>query len=384
LTEEEKERNALFKKNLSEAATTGGENELPLKFKYGNGTISKRIRKNKDGTTYTYWQARYFVNGEQKTVTAKTEKECVAKLKEIREQYTQPKQNGKNSKKYGDITYGEFLEIWLTTYKKPNLEVSSYKVLSGKIRKHVIPTLGKLKLRKITSSEIRNFLNSYAVGSTRDELKINIKDSFNAAMLEPYNLKKNPAADIKLSRHKRKHHRALTFAEQTLIIENTPPKYRQAFVFMMCTGVRIGEFIALTANDIDYDNMVITISKTYERSTGKIKPYTKTKEKRSISFTEKLTEIVAFENIFNKFNYSSISKILFAVTKKLNIADISPHSLRSTFASVCNYARIPSKYIQDWLGHANISMTMDTYTNLLGRGTSIILEYIKNLCDNLF
>jgi integrase len=386
LTEEEKERNALFnQENLSEAATTGGENELPLKFKYGNGTISKRSRENKDGTTYHYWQARYFVNGEQKTVTAKTEKECAAKLKAIREKYTIPKQNAANgNKKYGDITYGEFLEIWLTTYKKPNLEASSYKVISGKIRKHVIPTLGKLKLRKITSSEIRDFLNTYSVGSTRDELKIYIKDSFNAAMLEPYNLKKNPVADIKLSKHKLKHHRALTFTEQKILLEKSEPKYGAVFYFLFCTGLRISEFLALNPKtDIDLENNIIRINKTYEMSTKKIKSYTKTKRDRKIQFIpelfDKISEILGDRELFGQYTYSQIYDYIKAVSEENNIADASLHSTRSTFASVLHHIGMPYKYVQNWLGHEKADMTLDVYTEILGKGTSPVLEYFIKL-----
>jgi integrase len=383
------ERQLLFKnENLSEAAKAGGENELPPKLKHGNGTISKRTRKNKNGTLYTYWQARYFANGRQETVTAKTEAECLKKLKEIREKHTKTEQNGeKRGGKHSDITYGEFLETWLTTYKKPNWEESSYITISGQIRSHVIPKLGKLKLRKITATDIRAFLNGYPAGSTRNKLKIYLKDSFNAATSEPYNLKKNPVAEIKLSKSKEKHHRPLTFAEQQIILDKAEPKDRAAFLFLMCTGLRIGEFLVLNKSDIDFENNVVRINKTLELSTRKIKNYTKTKNDRYVQILPKLlveiNRILNGNEFFGQYSYANLRYRLKIITERNGIKDVSLHSLRSTFASVLHHIGTPYKYVQKWLGHTAADMTLNVYTDLLGKGASQVLDYLRNLKNSL-
>ena len=56
------------------------------KLKYGNGSISPRCRKRKDGTERRYYQGRIYIDGEQKTVYANTQAECYVKLKKLREE----------------------------------------------------------------------------------------------------------------------------------------------------------------------------------------------------------------------------------------------------------------------------------------------------------
>lgn len=64
----------------------GGDDDL-RKLKYGEGSITLRTRRNKDGTERRFWQGRYFVDGRQRSVYGRTQAECLAKLKQLKEEY---------------------------------------------------------------------------------------------------------------------------------------------------------------------------------------------------------------------------------------------------------------------------------------------------------
>jgi len=50
--------------------------------------------------------------------------------------------------------------------------------------------------------------------------------------------------------------------------------------------------------------------------------------------------------------------------KKADITDRGQHALRHTFATRCIEAGVPAIVLRDWMGHANISVTLDTYADV--------------------
>ena len=116
------------------------------KRKAGEGTL--RLRK--DGR----WEGRIVVdydeNGKPKTknVTAKTKAECLKKLESLKE-----KCGVVTGKATPEMPFGDWLDLWYKTYSKPNIRITTQLSYENRIYLHIIPSIGKIPLNKLTQRE---------------------------------------------------------------------------------------------------------------------------------------------------------------------------------------------------------------------------------------
>lgn len=153
----------------------------------------------------------------------------------------------------------------------------------------------------------------------------------------------------------------------------------------LCTGLRIGEWCALTWDDIDVDNGVIYVRRTIQRiyivdegvkRTELIIDTPKTKNSiRDIPMTTDLLRILKpLKKVVNKEyfvltndekpteprTYRNYYKRLM---KKLEIPDLKFHGLRHSFATRCIEGKCDYKTVSVILGHSNISTTLNLYVH---------------------
>jgi integrase len=160
--------------------------------------------------------------------------------------------------------------------------------------------------------------------------------------------------------------------------------YKAVFWVMVCSGVRVGEFIALDfSKDINYTDGEIFVSKSADIHTGEIStPKTETST-RHIPFVKPLLpylrQLKEFQANGGKFTYPMISCHFKRLYNRLKLLGYNLHSFRHTFISLCYYVGMREKYIQEYAGHATLEMTMNTYTSILKHGFSPFLDYFKEL-----
>ncbi len=113
----------------------------------GNGEGS--IRRRTDGR----WEGRYTVHTaegrQQKTVYGKTRKEAAAKLTEA----MAGRENGLVFDA-GKLTVGDHLERWLDDVVKPSASHRTYSTNAQQVRTHIVPTLGRIKLKGLRKAQI--------------------------------------------------------------------------------------------------------------------------------------------------------------------------------------------------------------------------------------
>lgn len=165
---------------------------------------------------------------------------------------------------------------------------------------------------------------------------------------------------------------AITFSQQKQILKRIQDeRYKNFFVFCCCTGVRVCEALSIKVKDIDKKNKVIKI--TLQDSKTK-------KHKRQVPF---LPELLDGYNLKGKLLFEDITddgskQFFYKLYKELGF-DLSRHSTRHTFVSICQHLKVNPEKIQNWVGHTDLKMTNNTYTHKLNKGTSPILEYLKKL-----
>ena len=78
-----------------------------------------------------------------------------------------------------------------------------------------------------------------------------------------------------------------------------------------------------------------------------------------------------------------VSNYFCRICKKAHIEPRGQHALRHTFATRCIEAGIPPVVLKKWLGHSDIHITLDTYTDVFSElndgSVNLLDDYLKNL-----
>jgi integrase len=163
------------------------------------------------------------------------------------------------------------------------------------------------------------------------------------------------------------------------------------FFFCMYTGLRLGEALALRWKDIDAEKNVIhvSLSACYAKSNQPFFKEPKTDAgTREVAYLNRLRDVLephraAPENyVFagaSAMTKSALSRMRKRYKQKTGLDDICPHQLRHAFATLCFEANVPAKTAQGLLGHAQLSTTMDIYTELRNRKLSEAAEALNNI-----
>ncbi len=349
-----------------------GENEL-IKLKHGQGSITLRIRYNKNGTIYKIYQGRYYDEfGKIRSVYGKTQQECLRNLRAAN-----PKKKNAPCKQIYP-TLKEWMLSWYNDYKKGSLRLSTQKSYEALMDTYVFPALAKIKLPAITTDYLQHFFIKIKGGNTRKKIFLLLSACLNKAVV----LKKlpfNPCDAVELPKYKKKKRRPFEYEEQNLILAEDC-KTAQAFFFMCATGLRIGEFLALTKDDFYFDQNIFKVDKALVQ--GVVGEPKSDAGCRNVYFLQELFEHFDI-NLLGTFSYSGLKNSLDKIMLKNNIKGVSWHCTRHTYATLCHSSRMDDKVLQTQLGHSTLAMTQDVYTHLLKKGTSKIGAYLNNLCTHI-
>lgn len=166
-------------------------------------------------------------------------------------------------------------------------------------------------------------------------------------------------------------------------------QYNINFLF---TGIRIGELLALTANDFDYTNRILKINKCYQRIHGKdvvSRPKTDTSI-RDITIPDFLFDMLdeyldmpydyqPHERIFPQVKKYSLAKQLQMISKHTDLPRIRVYDLRHSHASLLIKKGVNFKVIQQRLGHKDIQSTLNTYTHLWSSAHQEVAELLNGI-----
>ena len=223
--------------------------------------------------------------------------------------------------------------------------------------------------------QLQEFVNAIERGNTRRKISFIL----NASLRKAVALRKilyNPFDSVEVPGYRKGNYRALEFDEQNAIWNY----YLNPVAHFNYLNV---EFLALDwSKDFNRRKLTIRIDKSMDKETGKV---TTTKTVTSTRTISVLPALVPYIDVIrkNEYTYLSVSEHYRKLYKRLGIVGANVHSFRHTFASMCYAAGMRDKYIQLYVGHADITTTMNVYTHKLDYGTSVLYEYIQDLAEYL-
>lgn len=348
-----------------------GEKGL-IKLRYGQGQIIKKVRiRKKDNSKAVYYEGRYRdESGKSKSIYAKTQEEC---LKLLREAHP----SRKNARRPASLTVREWILIWFENFRAKKIRQTTKRAYESDISLHILPALGKYRLRDLNGEILQEFFNNIKKDNTRKKIYTLFSSCLEKAVILQ-KIPSNPCKVVELPKYRAKKRRAFTYKEQRAIMQEMPAPVVQVFFFLCVTGLRVGEFLALRKSDFFFDEHFFKVDSAIAAGI-KGEPKTET-SKRIIYYTDELFNYFDL-NLLGKFKtYKGLRSAFDRLIKKRGISGVSLHSARHTFASVCHSLGMNEKTLQTLLGHATLAMTQDTYTHLLKKGDSPVRNYIEKLC----
>ena len=381
--------------------------------------------KKKDGTI-VYRTSLYLgidsITGKKikTTISARTKKEIKNKALQAKVEF---EKNGATRTAFTQFeTYSELLDSWWETYA-PTIKTNSQIAIKSQIENYLRPAFGSYKLDKLTPAIIQQQVNKWARDYNQNDggfKRYGQLHSFNKRILQ-YGaslqaIASNPAKDILVPKIKKEKNKVKTkhFTDSELkqffeYLDNLDQtSFKNLFCitlykFLLATGCRINEALALEWSDIDLDNAVVHITKTLNyrleinspkskssyrdididpKTVTMLKQYKhrQTKEAWTLGRTEK----VVFSDFIHEYpNNRTLQARLKIHFKRAQVPDVGFHGFRHTHASLLLNAGIPYKELQHRLGHSTLSMTMDTYSHLskesAKKAVSIFETALKNI-----
>lgn len=362
----------------------------------GTGTIRKKT-VTRNGKEYSYWEARATIGRDtgtgkqvQRSFTGSTQKEVAQKLKKALHEidtgtYTEP----------AKATLSEWLDTWITEYVEPSCKVHTISTYQSRIDTHIKPMLGSVKLSALTTAQIQKFCNDL----TRQK-KLAPKTVKNAygilhkALEQAYEnrlISYNPASHIKLPRIEKKEINPLTEAEiASFLSESDGEPLRNLFIVALFTGMREGEICGLSWDAVDFDNGTITVRQQLQKDRKKGSSHfiatTKNSKWRTLTAAPYVMKVLKAQQIqqgkdrlcagsawsnewnlvFTKPDGSHIPpqtalKSFKRVADRIGRPDARFHDLRHTYAVTSLQEGDSVKTVQENLGHATASFTLDVY-----------------------
>lgn len=292
--------------------------------------------------------------------------------------------------------YKEYLNTWRHTVKP-----ASYSNFVNVAEKHILPVLGKTKVRDLEIRQMQKFYNDlmdlHGVGvSTAGVYLQHVSKMLRAAVHDGI-INKNPCERVRKRKRTEKtatetYHRALSRQEQELFEKVIVGSwYEYALKFMLYSGCRVGEMLALCWDDVDFQNNIISIRRTITRdekgnpvigtttkSTAGVReiPMTSTlknclfdQRKRNFAIVGRVAkdDLVFLSKISGRVIDSKQIEyaIKCALRKMPGVEKFTSHALRDTFATRFIESGGNMKTLQVLLGHASFQMTSDLYAHVM-------------------
>lgn len=367
----------------------------------GEGTIYQR----KDGR----WVAEITLeDGKRKQLYGKTQEEVIAK-----------KRQAEYEQKQGRLATGpqqklkDHLEHWLeTVHKPPMIKLTTYVTHRKLINKHILPALGHIQLRKLTTRQVDAFYSrkleeGLASGSIRVLHGI-LHEALEAAIRWQL-IPRNVCDDVTLPRKEKREVQPLNKEQaRHLVTAVRGHQLETLLTVALITAMRHGELCALRWQDINFEEGLLQVRHTRSYITGHGYVETDPKSatsKRKILLPAFVTDLLkqhrthylkearlkagsrwqehdlVFPNRFGGFLYPDhLRSRFYKVLEEAGLPRIHLHDLRHSAATILLSMGVSMKVIQELLGHSQISITMDIYSHVLPS----MQEDMRDKWDDLF
>lgn len=292
------------------------------------------------------------------------------------------------------ITFKEFAEMYIANlkiYKEPNT-VITYEQTIAKFEKLADTELDKISpvhIQRCIDGMVNGGLGSSTIKAHTTRLRTIFKNA-----ISPYRvIVENPVSDLKIPEKKENAKiKALNISDLEKLLSGIKNHryYLMSLLASKC-GLRLGEIIGLTKDDIDYKKEQININKQWKRRKDGSWGFGSLKSKSSYRIVPAPPSVLQALKEYSKISPASIDKRFFPYSHSGGINsyiakqykdlgyDITIHDLRHTFASLLIANGTDFRTAAQILGHTP-EETIRTYSHV----TSDMMERAAKTINNIF
>ena len=281
------------------------------------------------------------------------------------------------------ITFKALCIQFLEDYKL-RARATTFQAMQSSITRYFLPAFGAIPIGEVTPQIIRKWQNQLKAES---ELSPSTLAMYHKRLCTLFHfavkfcgLRSNPVTlaggmGTKRTPPGERLHYWTREQFDKFITGDLPPKYVAVFSLLFWTGCRVGEILALTPNDYDAEKKLIHITKTAHRRDGGtcIAPPKTASSRRDVTLPTfaamiledwmKRTDARGNDILF-ELNKSTVRREFRRYADKAGLPRIRVHDLRHSHASMLINKGVAPKLIQERLGHASITITLDIYSHL--------------------
>lgn len=292
----------------------------------------------------------------------------------------------------GRSTVGDYLEQWLDGIR-PSLRPKTAFSYEDTLRGYVIPRVGSMRLVDLSATRLRALyaellasgsrrgtggLSPRTVGYTHRIVSHALKDAMRAGLLG-----RNPAAIVHPPRAPHSSTSTWTADEVGRFLEFTKnDRLRALWTVLATTGMRRGEALGLKWTDVDLEHATVAIRRAlvvagyeaYESQpktaagTRLVHLHPRTRDALASLSASPLVSLhpgyVFTDEMGRPLHPDRVTKLFKEHVKAVGLPAIRLHDLRHTVATLALQAGVHTKVVQELLGHANVAITLDTYSHV--------------------
>ena len=281
------------------------------------------------------------------------------------------------------MTLDAWYDYWIKNIKEPTVRITTLKGYKQRYRANIQPVMGEMLLADIKPLHCQEVLNRMGCSQgTQEMTRVTMQQIFNSAVDNDL-LERSPVTrTVKARKTEKKERRVFTAEEQRLFTEYVSThdhKYARAYLFVLETGLRVGELKGLMWSDLTETKLTVNRNMVYVDKELKdvINPPKTEAGHRVVPLTMKAREIIkdckhqpiVGQYVFTNKKGENLSKAdlndcLATICRRLGIEHITIHGLRHSFATRCIERGMQPKTLQKILGHSSLSITMDLYVHV--------------------
>ncbi|MDK6940968.1 site-specific integrase [Aerococcus sp. UMB8487] len=288
---------------------------------------------------------------------------------------------------------------------KPTVKATTWENKENIITSKILPFFGNLPLREIKAKHVVKWQNEMRLkGYTPTYLKT-LNNQLSAMLnyaVRYYDLPQNPARQAGSMGSKKApkkpiwtledYYEAMSCYDIRYHNQVDSKMYQAIITLIFFTGIRLGEMLALSKNDFDYEEKTVSITKNYQVidrepviQTPKTEASIRTISAPQIVFDrldDYIDTLYAYkprERLFTSCGKEALNRQLRTTADWCNITPITSHCLRHSHATLLIQHGTSAKVVQHRLGHESIKTTLDTYAHLWDGADNSVANLLETL-----
>jgi integrase len=303
------------------------------------------------------------------------------------------------------LTLGQYLTRWLEDAVRGSVRPRTFEYYSDGV-KRILPHLGGVQIAKLNPAHVQGLLSRLeregASAHVRRQAFVTLHRACNQALRWGL-VRVNPCAAVSRPRIARREMRVLGAEQARAFLEAARgDRHFALFAVLLGCGLRLGECLALSWPDIDFEGGRLTVRRQMVTISGQpafsepksksaartvdVPPFVaealRTHQQRMAEEGHLLTDhLLCFVNeTGGPVRRENLRRRSFArILRAAGIAPVRLHDLRHSYATLALQGGVHPRIVQQALGHSQITQTLGTYTHVLpsmGRDAALRLDEI--------